>query len=143
MNISYSSVFAGFNRQKAATAQHKKAFDAAQNKTDFAREVKDEVNQAMLSGYEFNWENDPKRNLLDSLYDLEEFQDFERVYKFTNPQNAVPLIQKIEQYHSDSLHKLELKKNIYAEKKSALEQSHNDLLNTINQLGRALAPFAR
>lgn len=143
MSISSSQLFSNFRKQNALVDQYKNALSEAQDTSNFARVIKDDINQAMHSGKAFNWENDPKREMLEKLYDLEEFQDFEKTYSFTNPQMALPLIQRIEQYHSDCMHKVELKKNIYAEKKSALQQSHNELLNIINELGRSMSTFLR
>ena len=143
MSISSPQLFSNFHKQSAIVDQYKKALTEAQDTSNFARAIRDDINQAMHSGQAFNWENDPKRKMLEKLYSLEEFQEFDKIYSFTNPQMALALIQKIEQYHSDCMHKLELKKNVYAEKKSALQQSHNELLNIINELGRSISTFLR
>ncbi|MCH9632462.1 MAG: hypothetical protein S4CHLAM6_07980 [Chlamydiae bacterium] len=143
MSIKASQLFSNFNNQNAGVNRYRNELSKANETLDFARNAKNEIEQAMHSQSVFNWENDPRREILEKLYSLEEFQGLDKSYSFTNPQVALPLIQRLEQYHSDCIHQLELKKNIFAEKKSALQQSHNELINIINDLGRVMSVLTR
>lgn len=142
MTIYRPHLFSFFQTEKASVTKHRHLYDEAKENLEFASKIKTEINESLTQNYDFNWENDPRRELLDKLYQLDEFKDFEPSYHFTDPQKALELIQRVEHYHSSCVQNVELKKNMYVQKQSTLNERYNELLDIIRKLGSIMASLS-
>lgn len=143
MSISANQALSILRKQNEALATHKKELDLVQGQEQFISDLRFKMHQEYSQNQIFDWENKPDRALLESLYQLKEFEDLYPAYRFDNPKKMQPLLERIESYHEQKKQDLQLKHHVYQEKKSSLLRYQDEVLRTIQMLSSSMSSLLR
>lgn len=139
MSISSGALFSSLRKQQASVTAYKKEVDLSEKDFLFAKEAKEKISNEIYTHQKLDWTNHPNKELLDRIYALDLFKGDTPVYQFNSPQEGLPFLQKIEQFYSNQSHEFESKRNKYQEKKSAMEQYQQQVIQIIQQLNQCMS----
>lgn len=143
MNLSVRPLIQDLEKKSLNLEKIRKSTQALEVEVNQISNLRKKLTQDLKTDNKLNWENEEKRALLDSFYNLDAFKAHEKIYRFNSAQEALPLLQEIDQYYSEKFDHLKLEKNALSQKQSNLEQYHQEILRIISQLSQCMSILNR